>query len=59
MSKERQDLSEDDAEERCEQMRAIVRKAREAELAAERTWHEARERAEAKMNEEEAEGKRR
>ncbi len=58
-SEDRQDLSEDEAEERCEQLRAIVRKARDVEQAAERAWHEARERAEAKIKDEEAEGKRR
>jgi hypothetical protein len=58
-NEERQALSEDEAEERCEQLRAIVHEAREAEQAAERAWHEARERAEAKIKEEEAEGKRR
>ena len=58
-SEERQGLSEDEAEERCEQLRAIVREAREAEQAAERAWHEARERAEAKMKREEGEGRRR
>jgi hypothetical protein len=44
---------------RCEQLRAIVREAREAEQAAKRAWHEARQRAEAKIKEEEAEAKRR
>ena len=33
-SEDRQDLSEDEAEERCEQLRAIVRKARDVEQAA-------------------------
>jgi hypothetical protein len=58
-NEERQSLSKDEAEERCEQLRAIVREAREAEQAAERAWHEARARAEAKIKEEEAEAKRR